>query len=74
MPVEIDDLIPEAYYWARHNNEDSPEIVQISTIFGSKAEFLTVARMGTDEHIDLKEFVFIEIVRTGTRDLTSLTA
>lgn len=32
------------------------EIVQVSTVFGSTAEFWTVAIMGSDEHFDLEAF------------------
>jgi hypothetical protein len=62
--VGTDHLEPNRFYWARRlPAEDASiaepsdiEVVQISTVFGSTAEFWTVAVMGSDEHFAAFEF------------------
>jgi hypothetical protein len=68
--VGIDQLEPNRFYWARRLPAEGAsiaepndiEVVQISTVFGSTAEFWTVAVMGSDEHFDLSAFEFFHKV------------
>ena len=63
-------LQPNRFYWARRLSAEGAsiaepndiEVVQISTVFGSTAEFWTVAVMGSDEHFDLAAFEFFHKV------------
>lgn len=66
MPINKELLQAESYYWARRENGDEPEIVQISSIFGEGPDYMTVAVMGSDQHHSLGDFEFMaEIIRAG---------
>lgn len=58
--IASENLMPERFYWARRVSTGTLEIVQVSTVFGTALEFLTVALIGTDQHLVLEEFDFIE--------------
>jgi hypothetical protein len=70
--IGTDQLEPNRFYWARRLPAEGAsiaepsdiEVVQISTVFGSTAEFWTVAVMGSDEHFDLAAFEFFHKVPT----------
>lgn len=62
------DLRPNEFYWARRFGHHTTEVVQISTVFGSAPEFLTMATVGSEQHYTLEEFDFIsEVTRPPER-------
>ena len=61
--LEWSDLQPERYYWARRNRAAAnPEVVYISTIFGTEPEYWTVALLEHETHAMIDEFDFLEII------------
>jgi hypothetical protein len=60
--IEYEALEPDGFYWARRLVGGELEIVQVSTVFGRKREFLTVAIIGSDQHYTLEEFAFYAAV------------
>lgn len=64
QPIDISDLEPNGHYWALRDrflsDEDTKvEIVQISTIFGTGPEYLSVAVLGSDQHYSVKDYLFL---------------
>jgi hypothetical protein len=68
--ISIEQLEPNGFYWAcrksvvgaRFEEPHEIEIIQISTVFGSAAEFWSVATMGSDEHFALQDYDFFHKV------------
>jgi hypothetical protein len=64
--IALNDLVAEQFYWAKRRSgtdaEREPQIVRVSSIFGSTREFLTIATIGSDQHYALDEFDFIGVV------------
>lgn len=64
--IGVEALEAGEFYWACRKvdhggakaTDRKIEVVQVSTVFGSAAEFWTVAIMGSDEHFDLDAFEF----------------
>jgi hypothetical protein len=59
ITIDPNDLRVGSYYWARPNQGEDLEIVQVSDVFGSDREYWTVAVMGSDQHRSLKDFEFL---------------
>jgi hypothetical protein len=60
--LKMNDLVAEQLYWARRKSsadDDRPEVVQISTVFGSSRDYWSVAMLGTDQHYSVNEFIFL---------------
>jgi hypothetical protein len=60
--IKYEVLEPDGLYWARRLDGGELEIVQVSTVFGRRREFLTVAVIGSDQHYTLEEFAFYAAV------------
>jgi hypothetical protein len=64
--IALSDLVAEQFYWSRRRTgtdaEREPQIVRVSSIFGSTREFLTIAIVGSDQHYALEEFDFVGVV------------
>lgn len=56
--IDLSELKPQAYYWARRKGDDAWEVVQVSTVFGGERDFWTIARIGSDLHGMLDEFEY----------------
>ncbi|CAN7640391.1 hypothetical protein [Neorhizobium sp. LjRoot104] len=61
-PIDFFNLEPNGFYWALRDQFLSDgadlEIVQVSTVFGTTFEYLSVAVLGSEQHYSLKDFVF----------------
>jgi len=54
----MNDLVPNAFYWARSvkHNGGRLTIVEVSTIFGERRDFWTLAVLGSDQHFMIDDF------------------
>jgi hypothetical protein len=63
QPIDHSELEGNGYYWAVRIGPDiegaALEPVQVSTVFGSTPEYLSVAVLGTDQHYSLNNFTFL---------------
>ncbi|WP_040143259.1 hypothetical protein [Rhizobium etli] len=59
--MAVTSLVPDALYWARSSKyfDGKITVVQVSTIFGAKPGYWTLALLGTDQHAMPDDFEFI---------------
>jgi hypothetical protein len=59
--MAVTSLVPDALYWARSSKyfDGRITVVQVSTIFGAKRDYWTLALLGTDQHAMPDDFEFI---------------
>lgn len=75
--IPLTKLEPNGFYWAtrKDDRDGGTQVVQVSTIFGGKPEYWTVACLGSDEHRMPADFEFIvRIIPPGSKIAIDLAA